>query len=350
MKKLVALLFVTLNLSASEDYHRPSPLLLLNDYFAHHTIVAEKSTHMIHLFKNNMGEPELIRSYQMASGKKAGDKMFQGDHRTPEGVYHFEEFLTHQQLLDRHGEQGSIYGVGAFVMNYPNPIDHYEGKTGGGIWLHSTNDETRIDKGLDSRGCLVAHNQNLIKLSQFIELNKTNIVVVHELNYLSKQAWERKRNKIMNTVDSWLESWRTENFEEFISHYSKTEFKDPRKGSYNAFRAYKRAVFSNPGKPQINIDNLTILTASDYVVVTFRQDYQSNTVADVGKKMLYLKQDEYYNWKIVAERWTKNGIEDSDKNLRVAFQPSQRFFESDDPTQIFTKNLTLTQKNEKSNN
>ena len=24
-------------------------------------------------------------------------------------------------------------------------------KTGSGIWLHSTNDETRIDKGLDSK-------------------------------------------------------------------------------------------------------------------------------------------------------------------------------------------------------
>ncbi len=46
-------------------------------------------------------------------------------------------------------------------MNYPNPIDQRLKKTGGGIWLHSTNDETRIEKGLDSRGCVVAANNDL---------------------------------------------------------------------------------------------------------------------------------------------------------------------------------------------
>ena len=49
-----------------------------------------------------------------------------------------------------------------------------------GIWLHSTNDETRIDKGLDSRGCVVAANNDLKEIAQFVELDKTNIVIVHD--------------------------------------------------------------------------------------------------------------------------------------------------------------------------
>jgi hypothetical protein len=100
------------------------------------------------------------------------------------------------------------------------------------------------------------------------------------------------------------------------------EFKDP-KGNYAKYKAYKKAVFSNPGKPKIELDNLSILQSKSYAVVTFTQKYQSNTINDAGKKLLYLKQDESYNWKIVSEVFSKNGIEGNDK---VAFEPSMRFF------------------------
>jgi len=349
MKNLVIASSLLLSIAIRAEEYLPAPLLLLNDYFSHHVIVAEKSTHMLYLYKNEGGLPTLEKKYQMATGKKAGDKIFQGDHRTPEGIYHFSEFLTHQDLLKRHGKAGEIYGVGAFVLNYPNPIDRYAGKTGGGIWLHSTNDETRIDKGLDSRGCIVAHNQNLIKVSQFIELNKTPIIVVHNLDYLSITAWQGEREKIMGTVEQWAEAWRTEDFKSYISHYSKEKFKDPRKGSYKTYRNYKRAVFANPGSPEIGISNLTILKTNDYAVVTFKQDYKSNTIQDTGKKILYMQKDPYYKWKIVAERWTKLGIDQESTDETVAFEPKLRFFDSEDPKQIFTRNLNLTQSTQSSN-
>ena len=131
--------------------------MYLDDFFSHHILIAEKSTHQLHLFRNKGSYPEHIKTYQMATGKKAGNKFFQGDHKTPEGVYQFTNFLTHEDLIKRHGKAGEIYGVGAFVMNYPNPIDQRLQKTGGGIWLHSTNDETRIEKGLDSRAVSYTH-------------------------------------------------------------------------------------------------------------------------------------------------------------------------------------------------
>ena len=61
--------------------------------------------------------------------------------------------------------------------------------------------------------------------------------------------------------------------------------------------------------------------------------YQSNTINDTGKKLLYLKKDEYYNWKIVSEVWSKVGLE-TEEDKRVAFRPSQRFFETENPSQI----------------
>ncbi len=320
----------------------PSNLLLLNDYFAHHIIVAEKSTHTLYLYENNEGMPRLIKTYQMATGQKVGNKSFQGDRRTPEGVYSFNQFLDHKDLIKRHGELGAQYGVGAFVLNYPNPIDKAQGKTGGGIWLHSTDNEPRIDKGLDSKGCLVAHNVNLIDISKYIELNKTSIVVVHNLKFFNKETWKKEKEEILETVEGWSTAWATENIENYLSHYSRTEFEDPARGRYNTFAQYKKAVFSNPGTPTIKITDLTVLKADDYVVVTFKQDYTSNTINDIGKKTLYLKRDPYYKWKIVAERWQRIPMDITNEREHLSFEPSQRFFTSQDPKQIFTLNLTLT--------
>ena len=359
-KGLFSLLLIGNILSAhsSSDSVMPAPLLHLDDYFSHHVIVAEKSTHKLYVFKNKEGIPNLVKTYQIATGKKAGDKIFQGDHRTPEGVYYLTDFLTHQELLNRHGKQGEIYGVGAFVLNYPSPIDDQEGKTGGGIWLHSTNDETRIEKGLDSRGCIVAANSDLIDISQYIELHKTPIVVTHELLFLSNARWVMKRNKVKYALEGWINAWREEDINKYISHYH-ASFKDPNKGNVSQFKNYKRAVFAGPGKPEIEITDLSIIQSGDYIRATFKQKYSSNTITDMGRKTLYLKQDGYYNWKIVAEKWSKNGVtsettlEQPQQPKMASFVPSLRFFETTNPKAILGDRLLSKQTSsvqEESNN
>lgn len=330
-------LFVITN---SQANYFPTPLLLLDRNFSHHVLIAEKSTHKLHVFRNNDGKPEHVKTYLVATGKKAGDKIFQGDHRTPEGVYYLTEFLTHEGLVTRLGKRGEIYGVGAFVLNYPNPIDNLENKTGGGIWLHSTNDETRIDKGLDSRGCVVSGNTDLIEISKYIELNKTPIVVVHNLKYLSKETWQVRRDKIKNTLDQWLSSWQQENIENYISHYH-PKFRNNKLAGLTALKAYKKAIFNGAGVPKIELEDVTILGAQDYVRVTFVQKYTSNTISDIGRKTLYLKEDKYYKWKIVAENWSKKGIDVNNKSANN-FKPSQRFFTTNNPKQIMGDKLLYT--------
>ena len=51
------------------------------------------------------------------------------------------------------------------------------------------------------------------------------------------------------------------------------------------------------------------------------QDYFSPVIKDVGKKTLYLKQNENYEWKIIHESFKK-----LDANRNIAFTPSTRFF------------------------
>ena len=325
MRKILALITFVLcfGVQAQEKF-LASNLLMTDDFFAHHVLVAEKLTHQLHLFENNVGYPKLVKSWQMATGKVSGDKLAEGDFKTPEGIYNFTEFLTNKQLLDQMGNVALIYGVGAFVTDYPNPIDIRLKKTGSGIWLHSTNDETRIDKGLDSRGCVVTANNDLIEISKYLELNKTPIIIVQELVYLNEKTHQANRDSIKITVDKWLESWREKKIEDYMSYYDKQDFKDS-KGNWNQYRAYKSAVFSMPGKPKIDLDRMSIFQFKNYAVVTFRQKYQSNTINDTGKKTLYLVQNNNYEWKIVTENWTKAGLEGED---RFAFEPSDRFFKN----------------------
>ena len=304
----------------------PAALMYLDDFFSHHILIAEKSTHQLHLFKNKGSYPKHVKTYQMATGKKAGDKLFQGDHKTPEGIYQFIEFLTHEDLIKRHGKAGEIYGVGAFVMNYPNPIDQRLRKTGGGIWLHSTNDETRIEKGLDSRGCVVAANNDLKEISTYIELDKTQIIVVQDLHLLKERTWRTSRNNLKATIHNWVDAWKKEDYKTYVSHYHPQKYYDRFRGSYQNFKNYKRAVFNNPGQPEITISNLSILRSEHYAVATFKQSYKGNNIKDIGKKSLYLEMDSEYQWKIVNEQWKK--LPPQELSKKDAFKPSMRFFAS----------------------
>ncbi len=323
---LALLLYSTIGWSAPASSKLfPSPLLYLDPALTHHVLVAEKSTHRLYLFENDKSYPKLIKIYDMATGKKAGNKTFEGDHRTPEGVYFLNSFIPNAELLTRYGEEGKIYGVGAFVLDYPNPIDRTAKKSGGGIWLHSTNDETRIDKGLDSRGCFVVKNDDLKEISTYIELSKTILISVHEIHYLNEENWINTRVALKTLVDNWLEAWKNEDIDSYISNYHPQEFMDSFRGNYQQFKNYKRSVFSAAGAPQIGLTNVSIVLAKDYAVVTFLQNYKSNTIQDTGHKTLYLKRDEYYNWKIVFESWKK--VQNPEQYV-LDFRPSMRFFEN----------------------
>lgn len=318
---LAITLFSKATMAADPGYY-PSNILMLDDKFSHHVILVEKSTHTLYLYENNKTFPKLVKSFPIASGKLKGDKSSEGDHRTPEGVYTIYEFLSKDELHRRHGSYAKIYGSGAFPMDYPNFMDSLEKKTGSGIWLHSTDDDSRVFKGLDSRGCVVVQNADLKEISKYIELDRTPIIVVQDVFFLTQSSWERNRKDVHETIKKWAEAWQNKDFNEYISHYDENQFYDRSKGKYSAYKAYKKAVFSRTDPWNIKFDFLSIMTANDYAVVQLQQDYKSVVINDIGKKTLYLKKDKNYEWKIVGELFTKEGV---DGNF-ASFAPSMRFF------------------------
>lgn len=293
---------------------------MMDAKFAHHVILVEKSTHKLHIYENAESQPKLLKTFSIATGKLKGDKSGEGDHKTPEGIYTIYDFYSKNELLKRHGKYAEIYGSGAFPMDYPNFVDTREGKGGGGIWLHSTHDDSRISKGLDSRGCVVVQNQDLKDISQFIELNHTPIIVVQDIFFLSKTTWDRNRQEINEAVKKWAKAWQEKNFDTYINSYDQSRFYDKKHGNYSSYKTYKKAVFSRDDTPSIKLDFISILATKEYAVVHLQQDYRSPIINDIGKKTLYLKKDQNYDWKIVGEIWSQV------ESKGIAFAPTKRFF------------------------
>lgn len=325
MKRLLAIvvtmLTVSVGLAHAQENFLPSNILMMDGNFSHHVILVEKSTHQLHVFENNATYPRLVKSFSIASGKIKGDKGVSGDHKTPEGIYTLEDFYSKEELKRRHGDYAKIYGAGAFPMNYPNFMDQRARKSGGGIWLHSTDDDNRISKGLDSKGCVVVQNADLKEIGQYIELQHTPIIVVQDIYHLNRKTWERNRKDIHDAVEKWATAWQNKDFETYISSYDTDRFWDHSKGNYSAYKNYKRAVFSRPDKPNIKFDFISILANEQYAVVHLQQDYHSSVINDIGKKTLYLMKNSNYDWKIVGEQFDK-----ASSPQQMAFVPQNRYF------------------------
>jgi len=313
-------LFLVFSSTLFANEYLPAYLLKLDSQFTHHVLVVEKSTHKLYIYENNNGTPKLLNTFKVATGKIKGNKQLQGDKKTPEGIYRFQVFHSAKDLIKMYGETGLIYGAGAFTLNYPNIIDRRGGKTGGGIWLHSTDDDKRVDKGLDSRGCVVAVDDDLKSISKYIDLLNTPAIIVQNQEFLKAETWSDNKDEIETVINNWIQAWQGKDFKNYISNYSPT-FYNARKGAYNQYKAYKRAVFSRTDNPMININNLSILQYNNYAVVTMEQDYKSDLIQDIGKKVLYLEKNDNYEWKIISENWYS-----LPENYGVAFEPKQRFF------------------------
>lgn len=331
MNRLLSILISLFIFNVAASEYLPSVIYQLDSKFSHHVVVVEKSTHSLFLYQYDKDSPfpRLVKKYQIATGKIIGNKQLQGDHKTPEGIYFFQHFHSSAELLEKYGETGLIYGAGAFTMNYPNIFDRREGKTGGGIWLHSTDDDKRVSKGLDSRGCVVAIDRDLKDISRYIDLKNTPAIIVQNLNFLTRETWSLNKKNLMEFIHTWQTAWQEKDFKTYIDSYSKSDFMN-RKGGFENYKRYKRAVFARRDRPVIKFNHTNALVSKSYAIVTLEQDYSSDIINDLGKKTLYLKKDANYQWKIIHEGFEK--LNRSEANM--AFTPSLRFFEELGPKEI----------------
>ncbi|MBF0473564.1 MAG: L,D-transpeptidase family protein, partial [Nitrospirae bacterium] len=258
------------------------------DYF----ITVEKSAQKLYIFD---GDQNILKTFKITTGQNDGNKIAQGDKRTPEGIYFATNVLKAQELAPE-------YGIMAMPMNYPNPIDIEKKHGGKGIWIHATNHSDRLLKPYDTKGCVVTVNGDILEIARYINLETTPIIITKKISYTTPEKLKQEGETLKTIIDDWKSSWEQKDIDLYISHYSK-DFKSQGM-NINQWKTHKNRLNTQHDTIKVKIDDLRLLHYDGYIVAVFKQEYSSDSLTDIGVKRLYLTKKDS-DWKISAEEWTQ---------------------------------------------
>jgi murein L,D-transpeptidase YafK len=263
-------------------------------FYSNHVFVVDKSKRTLIVWEQSEKGYSKMKEINADFGKASGNKVSNGDQRTPEGIYFFSNYLEKAKLdFRRYG----IHDVKAFPMDYPNLFDRREGKTGSGIWLHTLPDDTPLSRG--SRGCVVIRNNDFDEAMALIKLNNTPIIVQDEINYVPPEQIETQRTLMVTWLKKWLEAWQSKNLDSYMSYFDKSFHS--KKMNYDQWRKYKSNLADTYGDINISISEPRIVHFRDEWIVQFIQKYKSDKYEDFGHKTLYIRGTTIDNLKIIAE-------------------------------------------------
>jgi len=274
----------------------PSNLIQISDD-QKHVLVADASTARLYVYQNQLGDLNLVDDFYMTVGKSGMGKNYEGDLRTPVGVYHVTSYLPGETLPDRNGP-------GAFPINYPNKFDKRHKRTGYGIWIHGTESDNYNRVPLASDGCVSLSNDAFLEVARYIKTDGTTPVIISE-NFSWSDPKQVKAQQFIfkEMLYKWKSDWESRDYEAYISHYSDTDFRNE-EFNYQSWSKHKQSVNKSKSDIHIEIENLSIFSypgEENLVIMRFDQDYRSNNYNSRSKKTLFWKLDDDRIWKIIFE-------------------------------------------------
>jgi murein L,D-transpeptidase YafK len=282
-------------LSKQAKDKQPNLLLAPNEQ-QKHLIVVDTSKSRLYLYKNEAGQLINIADYYITVGKNGVIKQSEGDKRTPIGVYFARPKLS-QPLPD-------LYGEGAYPLNYPNEWDRENNRRGSGIWLHGTPSNTYSRPPRASDGCVVLTNQDLKSLEPFLQTGKTPVVIADNLEWLdsTSSSPESQKKELSAAIDKWLQDWKAQDTDKYLSHYSKNFSSDGI--NFQKWAEHKQRVQASKPDVEISVSDISMFSYPDtekkMVVVDFVQDFKSPALRNKMQKRQYWIQ-ENNSWKIIYE-------------------------------------------------
>jgi murein L,D-transpeptidase YafK len=276
-------------MESPEDSHRlvPASLLKWPVQGSPYAVLVDKSKQEVLLYhRDHPFEP--MRTYSASTGENDGPKSKMNDRKTPEGIYFFTKAYVDRELAP-------IYGVRAFPIDYPNPIDKLEGKGGYGIWFHGLNKPL---KATDTNGCVAFDNPNIDDLASYIKLDETPVIISQQIRMVEYEDVKKEAQELRQIIENWGTAWAGKEIDRYMSFYT-SRFVSGAK-NWNQYRAYKARLAKNYKNIEVNINNLRLVKTDGLVVATFDQDYITERLRSYGKKKLYLQQNSK-QWKITRE-------------------------------------------------
>jgi len=259
-----------------------------------HVLVVDSRRSRLFVYANAAGRPKLIADYYVSLGKNGTDKAREGDQKTPLGVYHVTANLPRSKLTD-------FYGAGAFPINYPNEWDKRMGRNGFGIWLHGVPADLYSRPPRASDGCIVLANPDLESMARFVQVGLTPVIIADEVEWIDAAALEAERASLAEAIERWRGDWQSRDTDTYLDHYSE-RFSSGRQ-DFAAWAQHKRTVNAAKSWIRVEVSRVAMFRhprETDFVVVTFHQDYRSSGLSNVMKKRQYWVK-EGGRWKILYE-------------------------------------------------
>jgi len=285
-------------LSLADEHQVPKVLMSLSENTAY-ALVVDKSKNRLYVYRNaGPGlPPELMVDFYIVLGKVPGNKVYEGDLKTPNGVYFVTSYLPDEKLPP-------LYGSGAFPVNYPNELDRKLKKTGSGIWLHGTDKSLYSRPPLDSEGCVVLTNEEFRRISEYVEVGRTPVIISETVDWITSREWLDLNIEIQAALETWRQNWEQTNVDAYLQMYSQDFWT---KGyDSKSWSAYKRLVFNGKSFQKIDLSDISLLSYpsverdAPMVVANFKQHYRSNNFNGNMRKRLYMVR-ENESWKILYE-------------------------------------------------
>ena len=251
----------------------------------------------LYLYENINGKLTYKDDYYVSIGKNGFGKQYEGDKKTPVGVY-FTGKKIKESLSD-------FYGDAAYPLSYPNEIDRKNKRNGSGIWLHGTPKTTYNRPPLASDGCIVLSNPDLMKLSSFLDTNKIPVIIsfrsLKDLESANKNLTEKKLS-LVNTIETWRKNWEDQDTDNYLKFYSKNFFSE--KDNFDTWAERKKLIQSQKAKVSIELSEISFFdypnTEDEIVLVDFIQDYKSPKIINKMNKRQYWI-NENNEWRIMYE-------------------------------------------------
>jgi len=258
-----------------------------------HILVADKADQMLYLYSHDgAGNITLERVMPCSTGKSLGDKMVEGDKKTPNGFYIFN-----QKFLPR--ELAPMYGTLAYPTDYPNFWDRHLGRGGYGIWLHGT-DKPMLDN--DSNGCIALENADIAKLEDLIKLYDTVLIIYENLTLAPVEELRREGLAVKKFLEDWQRAWSGKDHAAYRAKYA-PDFINSDNRNFEAWMTHKENVARNYKNIKVELKNLRIYRHRDVIAAAFEQDYQGDQrFSSVGLKRLYLRPDGD-SYRIIGEKF-----------------------------------------------
>ncbi|OBQ56912.1 hypothetical protein SP90_01755 [Halodesulfovibrio spirochaetisodalis] len=314
-------------LSEIRMFMRPFPYFLLTCIFLSvsvvpvfagwQAVVAEEATELPMLVTVDKSEQSALFYGQKASeltsqkvpcssGQVKGDKWREGDRKTPEGVYFVEMRRTA-------GLDYALYGNEAYTLNYPNPVDRLNEKSGHGIWIHGRGAPI-VPR--ETKGCIALNNPDIADLYTKVTTNTPVILAEQVAPYLRAGS---EVDVLKEKTQQWIAAWQNRS-PEFLQMFSPEAFTKSMDESFEAFAQRKQRLFKRLPWIITWTDDVNVLQGPDYWVTWFDQYYRAPNLVSQGIRRLYWQKNNAGKFIIVGMEWKerKNGIEKAYLDAKAA--------------------------------